>query len=130
MAEKKPLNPAEAALIAFAVLLVALALYLALSGMTFVAVERAEEYYTCYYADGPSLVEVRLYCPLRYEAYVNPLSPKLLASAPKCVVASRQAFPPGAPAANGTVRAVRLPDGAWAVEAPNGTVAPAVCLRG
>jgi len=74
---------------------------------------------------------VRLHCPLRIEAYVDLISPKLLYSAPRCTAVGQQAFPPGAPvatAANVTIRAVRLSSGAYALETPNGT-APALCFK-
>jgi len=117
--------------VALAVLLTAFALYMALRGAMFLVPKHAEERYACYYADGPSVVEVRLHCPLRIEAYVDLISPKLLYSAPRCTVVGQQTFPPGAPvatAANVTIRAVRLPDGAYALEAPNGTV-QTLCFR-
>jgi len=97
----------------------------------FLVPKYVEEHYVCYYADGPSVVEVRLDCPLRHEAYIDLLQPKLMASAPRCTVVSQRAFPPGAPvavAANATIRAVRLPDGTYALGAPNGT-ARALCFK-
>lgn len=106
--------------------------YTTLSGVMVVVPKHADVHYVCYYADGPSVVEVCLDCPLRREAYVDLLSPKLVASAPRCTVVGRQAFPLDSPvvvAANATIRAVRLPNGTYALETPNGTTR-VLCFRG
>jgi len=132
MNDKRSRIPAEVAVVTLTILIVAFLLYLALRGAMFLVPKHVEERYACYYADGPSVVEVHLHCPLRIEAYVDLISPKLLYSAPRCTVVGQQAFPPGAPAAtaaNVTVRAVRMPGGAYALEAPNGTV-QTLCFKG
>jgi len=132
MSERRSWTPAEVAVVALIALVVALMIYLGLRGTLFLVPKYVEEHYVCYYMDGPSVVEVRLDCPLRHEAYADFLSPKLMASAPKCTVVGRQAFPLDslvATAANATIRAVRLPSGAYALETANGT-AQAFCFRG
>jgi len=131
MSEKRSQTPAEVTLVTLTILFTIFVLYLALRGVLFLAPKHVDERYACYYADGPSVVEVRLHCPLRHEVYVDLISPKLLGSTPKCTVVDQRAFPPGAPvatAANVTVRAVRVPDGTYTLEAPNGT-APALCFK-
>jgi len=130
-------SPQELALATLTILLVAALLYLALSNMSMgVPKELALELGLCYTrvsADGPKLV-VEGACFSEYGVYAGGgLAPACPSAACKRLsVSLSQPVAEVAVAtndANATLRAVRLPGGAYALETPHGLV-QAFCFRG